>query len=80
LQQQAGLFSGGGPIVQGAIYDQAFRLELPGRFSIESFFPGWKQGDAMNITLVPSSSELEKERRGKPTEARSISFGERWSW
>jgi hypothetical protein len=56
------------------------RLELSGRFSIESFFPGWKQGDAMNITLVPSSSEPEKERRGKPTEARSISFGERWSW
>jgi hypothetical protein len=35
------------------------RFELPGRFSIESFFPGWKTGDAMNITFVPSSSDPE---------------------
>jgi hypothetical protein len=33
------------------------RLELPGRFTLESFFPGFQSGDAMNITLVPTRSK-----------------------
>lgn len=32
------------------------RLELPGRFSIESFFPDWKSGDQMNITFIPTTT------------------------
>jgi hypothetical protein len=37
------------------------RLELPGRFSVESFFPGWKSGDQMNITFIPSMSPASEE-------------------
>lgn len=32
------------------------RLELPGRFTIESFFPGWKTGDVMNVTFAPTTA------------------------
>jgi hypothetical protein len=38
--------------------DGEVRLELPDRFAIESFFPGWKSADSMNITFVASGRHV----------------------
>jgi hypothetical protein len=35
----------------------AIRIELPGRYWIESVFPGVLKGDAMNITVVPTETD-----------------------